>query len=301
VQQWGQKFTRYWPNIFTIVASAASILSLLIVFKPAGGEPFAQNVATYYVLGVATFLAAYVGVQEYRYARRASYAETLRPLHVAVHALHDGWPTVPTMSQNEFERHIQDILDAVAQAFSIATRTTCRACVKVISVDPSAPSLDSLDRDRRARHLLVRTLIRDSVSQIPGKDTTADFLTENEDFHQVFLEPSRRVFFENDLVARRKKGHYSNSHFPSDFDASKDPWPLQYRSTMVWPIKMLGQSSNLHDDHEILGFLCVDSPSKNVFVERYDFEAGALVTDALYMFMKAFFDSNSPTENSNGD
>lgn len=208
---------------------------------------------------------------------------------------------VRALRQGEFERQVQDILDAVAQAFSIATRTSCRACVKVISVDPTAPSLESLDRDRRARHLLVKTLIRDSVSQIPGGNETADFLTENEDFLQVFLEPTKRVFFENDLVKRRKTGHYSNSHFPNDFDASRDPWPLKYRSTIVWPIKMLGHPSDIHDNHEILGFLCVDSPARNVFVERYDFEAGALVTDALYMFMKAYFEANTLAESSNDD
>src|SRR5207249_8901276 len=155
---------------------------------------------------------------------------------------------------------------------------------------PNAPSLSTLPPRERPRYLLVRTYARDSINATAKEPEQADFLNENTDLCELFANPHQRCFFENDLPKLHAKGGYRNSHLPTQ---PFDEWPLPYRSAIVWPIRRLGVESQLHPEHELLGFLCVDSASTRVFVHRYDFEIGALIADALYMYMKANLDGHS--------
>ena len=58
-------------------------------------------------------------------------------------------------------------------------------------------------------------------------------------------------------------------------------WPLPYRSTLTCAIRhhaILG----LLEQPEAVGFLCVDSESRNVFEKRWDVELCFSIADALF-------------------
>lgn len=284
VGTWASKAGRFWPELL-FGSLQAAVASVIIVTSFKAERLDSPSIFLVLVTGI---LAVYVVVQEYRFARKASYAEALRPLHMAVHILRDRTAEIATTPREQYGRILQDVVDAVAQAFSIVTRTNCRACIKVISLHPNAPDLTPLDLGERARHLLVTTAARNSVGPAPEPGEQAAFLNDNTDFEQVFLHIKNRWFISNDLAALAKRGGYFNSHLPADLDLKRMPWPLLYRSALVWPIRRIGDGAPLHPENAILGFLCVDSFSRNVFSPRYDFDAGALVADALYSYMRAY-------------
>jgi hypothetical protein len=280
VAHWSAKAFRFWPEtLFGAIALGLVAFMAWISLKSETAEAAqAALVAGSGLLGV------YVVLQEYRFARKASYSEVMRSLHMVVHNLRDRFDGLEGMSDREFEGTIGDAMDGVARAFSIVTRTNCRASVKVISTN--VPDIATRPMNQRVRELMVKTLARDCQSSISPLDSEAEFLDENEDFRTVFSNAQARCFFENDLISRARQGKYYNSHLPEEFDPHQDEWQLPYRATIVWPIRKVG-ASETHPGHHVLGFLCVDAPSRYAFARRYDFEMGALVADALYTYIDA--------------
>jgi len=45
-----------------------------------------------------------------------------------------------------------------------------------------------------------------------------------------------------------------------------------------------------HQKQDIIGYLCIDTNSRNVFRERYDMHLGGIVADALFIFLKNYYD-----------
>ena len=106
----------------------------------------------------------------------------------------------------------------------------------------------------------------------------------NTDFLELYLNFEKRMYFSNNIP--HEKG-YSNS----SFQINKK---LPYSSTVVWPIRKLVYVQDkkadelLNQEQDIIGYLCVDSARRNVFQEGYDFEMGAIIADALFVFLKGY-------------
>ena len=49
------------------------------------------------------------------------------------------------------------------------------------------------------------------------------------------------------------------------------------------PDQRVRQVAQFPEGRDVLGFLCIDSPSRGVFSERYDVALGAAIADALYI------------------
>ena len=186
------------------------------------------------------------------------------------------------MSDAQLARNLQRALSDIATAFAIATRTSCRASIKVLSLVPNAPMVGKKDI---IRFLLVRTFARDTLREEGDVEEQADYVSENTDFVELFNDPKESCFFENDLKKRMSQGQYRNSHLPTGYNTQTDIWPLPYRSTIIWPIRRMKQTDSGRPEPDLLGFLCVDSAARNVFVKRYDRDLGAAFADALYMYM----------------
>jgi hypothetical protein len=273
---WLHKLGRYWVEVLALFADLAAVVAIGAAFYTNHGE----SLIAVYILVFLSVLWILLIVQEYRYARKSSYAESLRHIHAVVHFLRDTAEEVSSMPEAELRRSLERALGDFAMAFTLVTRTSCRACIKVLSVTPRAPA-DWDTQPEPIRYLVVRTFARDLTTASEPHTETADWVTENTDFFEVFDKPEQRCFFENDLKKRHSRGLYRNSHLPLGYDNRRDLWPLPYRSTIVWPIRLLRPETK----PEVLGFLCIDSRSRRVFVRRYDFDLGALVADGLYMYM----------------
>jgi hypothetical protein len=275
-ETWLRIFGRYWVHILALFADLTAIITIVLAFVTDHG----RNLVTFYVLAMVTVLWILLIVQEYRYARKASYSEVTRYFHAAIHFLRDTIDEVPSMSNRDLARSLQRTLSDIATAFALATRTGCRASIKVLTLASDAPKDRPLNRREIIRFLLVRTFARDTLNEEGQVQETPDYVTENTDFLELFNNPKEVCFFEND-----SRTQYRNSHLPGGYDNRRDDWPLPYRSTIVWPIRRVKQTTDGDTQPDLLGFLCVDSGARNVFLRRYDHDLGAAFADALYMYM----------------
>ena len=112
---------------------------------------------------------------------------------------------------------------------------------------------------------------------------------ENSDFEELMKadsEPDTIRFLHNNLPYTG----YKNSHYESE---KLQSGKMDYASTIVWPIRK--KIEDKPDD--LLGFLCVDSKSRNVFEERYDVEIGAAYSDVLYTLLQPILTPKINNEN----
>lgn len=163
----------------------------------------------------------------------------------------------------------------ISEAFEAIKEVRIGVCIKFIN--------GSID------HPYAKTLCRDSHSSNYRKDfdnsEIKDYLSENTDFAYIFKQIGekknfdRLYYFQNKLA---NKHQYSNTHLknidlPSGFFAyyrRRKKWPLPYKSTIVVPF--------LSCDGKMLdGFLCIDSPESNGFIEKRD--VAILQQIALFM------------------
>ncbi len=192
-----------------------------------------------------------------------------------------------TTTVNEYIK----ILDNMATIFSMLTGTRCRAAIKTIY--------------ERNSKLFVRTLARDNVSyeynynyDKERYDDDKDAIEENEDFELLYDEqqPGQSYFFCNNLIRRLR---YKSSSFklygaPSEEIGWLDclyckGWTLPYRSTIVWPIQQRKDIHFTFNEIGCIGFLAVDSESREVFNKNWDTWIGAGIADALFHPINSMF------------
>ena len=274
----------------TLIGISASIATLIFSFEKFY-EPASKD-ARFGLLLLAIFsgcLLLFIIVQEYRFSRKARYAEALAYLHQACQLCQEG-------ALNEFpeEHHISNqaklVCNQLSTAFSLITGTRCSVCIKVLNREP-------IKLNEGIRDIAVSTLCRDENSkdrQTRGK-VVIHSLDKNTDFLEIFKnleKPLGGVFICNNLPARHE---YNNTSFDY-YDKLKEVpipiirtlvrrilWPLPYKSTVGAAIYPMNPSEN----DKFVGFLFVDSRSRNVFCKRYDVSMVRSISSALHpMIMK---------------
>lgn len=230
-------------------------------------------------------------VEEFKYSRKARYAEAMAFMHGALHDLRDAWHAV---SRGDSDQAVLEILTKsiknFASAFSLTTAVHCRACIKELrwpeDVDPQDPHLG-----------VVSTLCRSQDGPPPPKEfPPVDTVSDNSDFLVLLRQPHEQTFFSNNLLKARG---YKNSHWTSEVHKRKE---YPYISTVVWPIRkeIISQTDRTDRYYDCLGFLCIDSKARNVFRKRFDKEVGAGYADALYMFWRCWIASKSSQKEVDG-
>ena len=151
--------------------------------------------------------------------------------------------------------------------------------------------------------------MRDDISTRSRKDIDdkrhSHNLKENTDFSSLVfgLNGCTRYFFCNNLPRLWAQGKYNNTSFNVKKDKVKyfpignkkliSHWPLEYKSTIVMPIRYIenfippdeNAESHIKEGWEHWGFLCIDSSKTNVFNIRYSADIAAAFADALFMFI----------------
>jgi hypothetical protein len=194
------------------------------------------------------------------------------------------------------------VLDQLNLVFSSLTSTKCRTSIKVIY--------------ERGGEFYYYTLARDAgcwneclESDNRRVDNDHDPVKNNSHFLTIFDSSTHTYhYISNDLT--RDSSFHSTSftiYDPHWADTGAKPrslltrlkgeWPLPYRSTIAVAIR-LGASSFLTEvKPTVLGFLTIDSESRNVFEERWDVQLMFAAADALFHPLRAFLEiqNKAPT------
>lgn len=272
-----------WVNL---VAAIATLFGVPIALFTALGKldpTWVGRGFALFVCSAGSLFLVLLAVEEFRWHRKARYAEALEALHQVHESIRDAWCAY-TLTGNIAAVHddLQRGLRSFAGAFSLITGVHCRACIKQLTIhDEKAQTTE--------RGLITRTICRSEDPADPALDSTTDWLSENSDFLTLFRTPNKKWFLGQNLVAMLRQG-YRNSHWTED--VIKDE-RFSYRGAVVWPIRKRfrreDKSPRMHPDQDIFGFLCVDTMSRNVFRERYDFAVGAAVADELYPLLTTLY------------
>ena len=284
------------------IVAAISLFTLLgkFIWGTKTSDALITAVSVSIILLVLTGLTIF---RELNTLRKEKYVSISPYLHRALHLIRDlesyldmlnpdDYGNSKEKSMKQIQTVLCKILDEVVKIFSLLTGTPCRAAIKTIY--------------RHEGKLYIFTFARDSDSQVANRDEdkirlreNRDSLEENEDLDLLYQKfgPKNRRFFCNDLTKRRnyRTSSYKTYGNPtteltpgpvnSIFDQKE--WPLPYKSTIVWPIQQKESGDILDLELQAcIAFVGVDSPSRNVFVEKWDAHLGAAISDALYHPLK---------------
>lgn len=289
---------RLWRSLPKWWSSLADTLGIAAVIT----APFvaqAQSTALFLVAGAAA-AALVAGVVLHRRSRRNSrYAYAMAGLHSAVHIFRDEMATVDEWSDKGIKTCLTHILSAFCTTFAIIIGAPCRACIKVVDVvPPEGKKREEIPLWELVHYCYARTFCRDlathaQIGELPEERTAAP-VSHNTAFRFLFDDVRKRHFLGNNLP---KMQGYQNTSVHKYAIAGDKRWGLPYSATMVWPIRMvtskdLGAPAVFTGQQDIIGYLAIDSIAINVFHEEIDFEVGALLADALYVF----FDQVIPTQ-----
>ena len=291
-------------KIGKLIAWVAAFVALIIVIRDYCSIAKTQHevITNATISGLLIIFLVYSVYREFTISRKEKYANINSHQHRCIHLLRD-LQTIILRSQSHSDHSnnisldtigscnsiLESLLTEFSSLYSMLTGTLCRTSIKSIYEHDNKLYVYTLARDAKSSDL-------NSESDMKRYNDHQDALEENEDFNLLYdgFGPNKRCFFCNDLSSRR---NYSTSSyklygFPTSeisffdkvisFTKVDKNWPLPYNSTIVWPIQQRETNTLKLDEPECIGFLAVDSESKNVFKRKWDFHIGAEIADALF-------------------
>ena len=279
-------------RIFNLVGAAASIIALLFVFfsiDKISNDTKMIFALTYQFL-IIVFLVGYLLVVTQR--RLYRYAQAVFHLHLVNHVVRDHLAALELgKTGSELSDSVAQILDSIAACYSILTGQACRVSLKEITTD-----------------FQINTVRRDALSaaSVAARGNVPHSLEGNTDFYNLWysLDGCSRYFHSNNLTKDWKARKYENTSFnvygvpeiKSFFGITwVSGWKLPYKSTMVFPIRYVHDSTkwpilpgnveatSLDEMPQVWGFLCVDTASTSVFKLPHAAEVGGAFADSLYV------------------
>lgn len=261
---------------FHAVAGGASILGLAVPLL-ATSTAIQTRV---YLASLSMLVALFVTHSVLQYRRKLHrFAQVTSHLHYINHIIRDYFLEI-RRHDGGIDGITKDVLDAVAQCFSILAARRCRACVIELKSDLS---LQVMARDR------MSGAERNRGEEVPN------LLRDNSDFEDLWYRRHgcMRYFLNNNLPLAFTQHRYRNS----SFEVLGKPevvrflgftwvrhWRLPYQSALVVPIRYLGDTvSEEPNPADYWGFLCIDCGSTRAFEERHLPELACALADALYM------------------
>ncbi|QDT06909.1 hypothetical protein K227x_53320 [Rubripirellula lacrimiformis] len=269
--------------------AAAGVIAHLFLTDTQGREFFQLlSLVLVSVCSLAVAVGVYVRTQ-----KRERYARAFELVHLAVHAIRDELQRTLPDGDDEDARNqsikdcVEAVLNCLSIGFSMITGGRCRATLKTLEVDvPQELKGKTLDDGDLAKYGKVVTFCRDPITSqlIAENDLGSSIdLQENDRFFDLYKSSRTRFWINNDVKldnSRRTKPEKYGSCLP-------------YSSQMIWPIRHTrkGKADANHakrvtlKEQDLIGFLIVDSPEKNCFNKLFDFDVGAIVADALYIYL----------------
>jgi hypothetical protein len=237
--------------------------------------------------------------------RLARYADVIPMLNSAFQELHNALRR-DFDDKSKYHEPFVVFCRELERVFSHLTGITCHVCIKM-TLFPKGQIPNHSQMGKIVDSLEVKTYCRSSSSsslrkQVDHNTSLSHPINQNTDFEYV-IKDKDVCFFCADLAeldeykntSFKVKGPGSQIYFPrgTSFEEKVKRWPLDYRATIVAPIRPLVEEEK--EEHNILGFLCVDSPCPNVFNNFVDRHIMLGCSDGLYnSFKKLFTPASQP-------
>lgn len=306
-----------WLTIISLIADGFALITIIWnAYSPASPYTSRELLPIIAILILLLIFFILLIEQEFRYSRKARYAEAIVYMHSIIHRLRDNFHTLnkidssPPETRQEYidKARIEMIavITSFANAFTLITGAKCRSCIKLLQLDETKV-LDKLNEDEKKQVFYVKTWARDADSMLSQEIQTEGeplhWVYENTDFTFLFetKSPAKdNYFFSNDLTDEYGYNNtsfqlYGKPEFVNVLRIKKvKKWPLPYRSTIVWPIRRITDIKHDQEKDQFLakqdaiGYLCIDSYARGVFNRRYDFHLGALVADAIFIYLRRY-------------
>ncbi|MCK1639595.1 hypothetical protein IVA95_18735 [Bradyrhizobium sp. 157] len=264
--------------------------------------------AQLYIVATAVGLAAVIAVREWRTSRKEKYANITGYVEQAAHVLRelqtymsDNAPEDGATKRqfDEFfevcKSKVSLVLDQLNLTFVSLTGTRCRTSVKLIYDISGQTYYYTLARDKGSDQK-CREMDNRRIEQ------NHDPLKKNSPF-SLLLDDTNNTwhYFCNNLLEDERFSSTSFSAYDPKwgqtgvapkrrFSKSVEDWPLPYRSTIACTICQSPGPFVSSPKTVVLGFVTVDSESRNVFSERWDVPLVAALANALYHPLKGFLE-----------
>lgn len=221
------------------------------------------------------------------WGRDRRYAEMLGTLNRGFSHIHDLLDVNHDGSRDLSDAKIacERMCNSIAATLSHVTNSPVSATVKMLLFDTDQNDLyaSTLARDQNQH-------ISRAHNDRPHEIT--HYVSLNTDFSMLFerlTSPKPDVFYRNNLPWEYFRGRYDNTSFDLYGHPSRNVllllrrWSLPYKSTLIVPIAP--NNMERRDGTDLIGFLCVDSPSLYAFRYRYDVELALGIAEGLYNFL----------------
>lgn len=268
-------------------------------------------VASCYIITLSVLIIVWFIFRQYQTVRKEKYANIMDKIHNVQHKLrnmhtfmidNEPKPDAKAKSYDVYISNIKmkfkEIMDDVANIYSMLSGTRCRACIKVLT-------------EKDGGQVYVDALVRDSSSSQRWSEldtyrskNNIDLLDENHIFKLLFSEKKKAWSYHCHDV-RSQEGLFSTSEAAYTSAAAPNPTPkklwekllptakqVPYRSTITCVIRHPPLDEDTSKE-AVAGFLCVDSESSGAFEPRWDIELCFSFADALFHPTNALLKSMS--------
>ena len=286
-----------WISVITLIVGISLTIKNYVISAEKG-----FYITQWTVSLLLIFFIAIIIFREITTLRKEKYANINEHRHRCIHLLRDL--TTFLLTQVEKQKNnsnnldgvrkrtqtiLTEILNEVSTNFSMLTGTLCRATIKTIYKNEDKIYVFAFARDGKSRHANLK-------KDKERREKNMDPIEENEDFQLLYEDfgPKQCCFFSNNLITRRsyRTSSFKVYDYPPENITFWDVvlqhlgiyrnWALPYKSTIVWPIQQLENPDLEFKVLGCVGFLAIDSESRNVFKKRWDCPIGAEIADALF-------------------
>ncbi len=260
--------------VIGILGAVASIIGLVYAFTihPDWKGLYISITASIYSMALVGILVYLVSErkkilkEKHEALLQEKYTASLRSayhnLHSISHVFRDEYQRLRSkqvaIGELKHWKFLVCVLDNMKYIFEGITDAPCCSCIKVHV--PSTRKIITLARDAG------------SATESGQIDYYRESTVESNTASQQLINNKAKYFFSNNLLELHEAGNYEND---------RQDWQLNYKSTIVWPIRYFNDKERRHS---IPALLCLDSKKTGVFDEEVCFHVGACVADMLFAY-----------------
>ena len=256
--------------IFGTVAIISAILTIITFFK----EPPTYIYIIFMAVLFATSLTFFVLLIKFKIIAENRLRHFPESFHKLTHLIRDEFYNLQRMHEDKklsteklldcLQKTAHESVNILSLALSTSTDRNISVCIKYFPIDEPILLRDEKDY----KNISVKTLCRSSNSNLSRNAHSIHKVFDNTHFKKIMMEKlphfsAYNIYELSDKLKDTTGMPYQNSN-PN--------WEDYYKSAITVPIRMESKyvpkkiSKSIHDgSYDLLGFVCVDSPSTSAF------------------------------------